>query len=443
MKVIKYLDITPDQKPALADKWYQWHSRRTALDKTLTDALTSFDESLPSAQNVPRSLIAALEMFDDGDPNGIDLERLRRRLVPCGSGNGSLGEDPEPLGPGTFTANEGNEDTQSIEETECVSRPCVAINPCDPGSSLTAAEAHYGTEQEGFGCSATSVMSSRSRSRSTSKKFTNAKPKSKRPSSWESNDSVFRPSSINGRGAAPTGSTGAGASLGRRRSISLQPSPRSTPRSGSMSPSVQHAHSGLQHTLTSTVTTTPSGLRQFVENPAVTSSCTSEDLKLPGKTKTLLQRTASAAARTAQYAQSVISEQEATDTEWMFNSLQSGNSSHDGTVDMPDMLARLEDDWWKPENRAAFVGESMKKLMDAEQALDTLMSVHETDNLMSQEMMLPAWELTPVCASIASLTLLCTCAPINPLCCANVFVVVYGCIISAAFQTLCALSLRY
>lgn len=81
------------------------------------------------------------------------------------------------------------------------------------------------------------------------------------------------------------------------------------------------------------------------------------------------------------------------------NSLHSRNSSHD----INDALCHMHDaeqagqrGWWKRRNRSLFLGEDPDQLLQVEHALDTVVSVHDTDSLMYHEIMLPVWELTPV-----------------------------------------------
>lgn len=93
------------------------------------------------------------------------------------------------------------------------------------------------------------------------------------------------------------------------------------------------------------------------------------------------------------------------------SSIHSRNSSHDVTYTVTDAELAEQDGWWKKRNRCVFLGEDVEMLHTVEQALEAVVSVHQTDSLMYHEMMLPAWELTPVCTTLHALS------PRNPCCC--------------------------
>ena len=82
------------------------------------------------------------------------------------------------------------------------------------------------------------------------------------------------------------------------------------------------------------------------------------------------------------------------------SSVHSRHSSHDAIDSVPDAEQGGQGGWWKRRNRCAFLGEDIERMVAVERALDAVASVHETDSLMYHEMMLPAWELTPVRHSI-------------------------------------------
>lgn len=108
MRVISYLNISPEQKPLLAAKWHHWRTRRTRLDKTLAAAFNSFGQSLPSSEDLPAGLMSALERYapNDQEGGGEALAELLGQLEREGSENESKSgvmheaRGPEPGGAG-------------------------------------------------------------------------------------------------------------------------------------------------------------------------------------------------------------------------------------------------------------------------------------------------------------------------------------------------------
>lgn len=279
-----------------------------------------------------------------------------------------------------------------------VSKPCVAVNPCDKGSVLAAAKASFVADLPLLKSTATSKPLGSSGSSAATKKRNQKRPKSQDSTSSGTNAPCASPAAPHAcaRSAGGSGSLSCCSMLGAVHSQSVAQNTSTSEASGR----------------TNEVLGACTGNRAHLDDPGTSDSLSGDPKTCRAAQPHTCTAAHVAAASTphedvgeetprpdAASAPSADVQRPAADacaTGRRPSSIHSRHSSYDVLESAPDAELSGKGGWWKLRNRSAFLGEDVAVMGAVEEALEAVESVHETDSLMYHEMMLPAWELTPV-----------------------------------------------